>query len=144
MKSGLVMVGLNTASFNHLFQEQGKVKGLSGLTKGGGRRRVTFDFKVMSKAAKFPGGDDEGEGTITWHDDDTVDASYQGSLMIDNERFEWQSIETGKVDGDVIKGLEIVTFPHSPKLKVWMNNFIMETEMNLSNEDFTNTAYELK
>jgi hypothetical protein len=57
-------------------------------------------------------------------------------------KIEWQSIETGKVveDGKVIKGLEIVTFPHSPGMK----NFIMETEMNVSNETFSNTGYEWK
>jgi hypothetical protein len=143
MKYALVMVGLDSTLFNYLFTEQGTVKGLKTLEHGPGYKEVTLiDFKVTSNGAKSAISGDQGSGTITRYDNGTVDAIYEGSVMIGGERFEWQSIETGKVDkdGKVVKGLEIVTFPHSPK----MNGFIIETEMDLSNEVCTNTVYEWK
>jgi hypothetical protein len=128
------------ASRRKVFEESGKVIGLKALKKGAGGTPVNFKFHVTDTGIS---GEDEGSGIITWHADDPVYASYQGSLTIDGDKFEWESVEMGKKDGNVIKGLEVVIFPHSPKLKGWMKNpFIMETEMNVSNEEFKNTAYE--
>jgi hypothetical protein len=142
MKYGLLMGGLNPASFNPLFTETGTVRGLKNIQGGPGSDEVEFDFNIASTGAKFASSPESGSGTITRYPGDTVDAMYEGSVMIDGDRIEWEAFETGKVDkdGKVIKGLEIVTFPHSPK----MNSFIMETEIDLSNGKFTNTAYEWK
>jgi hypothetical protein len=138
MKYGLMMVGLDKQFFNPVFTEteKGTVKGLDALQKGAG-----YTYTEVTFESKFGSSEDKGSGTFTRYPDDTVDAIYEGSVMIDGERVEWQSFETGKVDKDgKVKGLEIVTFPHSPNMK----SFIMETEMDLSSGDFTNTAYRWK
>jgi hypothetical protein len=128
------------ASRRKVFEESGKVVGLKDLKKGAGGTPVTFRFNVTNIDG---GGQEDGAGIITWHANDPVYASYHGSLTIGRDRFEWDSIEMGKEVGGVIKGVEIVTFSKSQNLKGWMKNpFIMETEMNISNEDFKNTAYE--
>jgi hypothetical protein len=124
-----------------LFEESGVVQGLKALEKGAGGTPVNFKFNVTDGVS----GGDNGSGIITWHGNDPVYATYQGLLTIGSDQFEWQSIEMGKKDGNVIKGLEIVIFPHSKKLEPWMKNpFIMETEMDVSNEEFKNIAYEWK
>jgi hypothetical protein len=137
MKYGLAMVGLDNGLFKAPFTEHGTITGLKKLNKPEeDYTAVTFEFKFGS------GDEDKGSGTITRYKDGTVDAMYEGSVMMGGKRFEWQSIETGKVDkdGKTVKGLEIVTFPHSPE----QNSFIMETEMDLSDETFTNTVYQWK
>jgi hypothetical protein len=135
MKYGLVMVGLNTTDFKAAFTEHGTIEGLNKLNKSGDYTEVTFEFKFGN------GDEDKGSGTITRYSNDTIDAMYEGSVMMGGKRFEWQSIETGKVDKDgMVKGLEIVTFPHSPDQK----SIIMETEMDLSKQTFKNTVYQWK
>jgi hypothetical protein len=140
MKYGLLMGGLNPASFNPLFTETGTVRGLKNIQGGPGSDEVEFDFNIASTGAKFASSPESGSGTITRYPGDTVDAMYEGSVMIGGDRIEWEAFETGKVDkdGKTINGLEIVTFPHSPG----MNSFIMETKIDLSNGRFENKAYE--
>jgi hypothetical protein len=129
------MVDLDKGLFKELFTEKGKINGLKNLDKKRGEASVTFKFKV-------PKGEDEGSGTITRRDDDTVVANYKGSLMEGNNRFKWESDETGEVvveDGkEVIKGSEKVRFTDSPGRP----DLFMMTKMSPSTEDFTNIVSE--
>jgi hypothetical protein len=145
MKYGLAMAKsekdfLEKEFFNEFFTEggnlsteEGNIEELKALKDKPGSKEVTFEFD-------FPKGKEKGSGTITRYKDGRIDASYEGSVIEGEERFEWQSIETGKVKDGVFKGLEIVTFPHSPK----KSSFIMETQMDLAKGTFTNKAYQWK
>ena len=135
MKSGVVM------ALEKVFTETGKVEGFSAL-KVGVPTKVTFTSTVEGEATvtgqsnKKLYGNDGGSGIMVRHEDGTVDASYEGSLMTGGGRIMWHSHEKSKVGDDgKVRGLEIVTG--------FSQSIIMETVTEPSG-DFTNTAYESK
>jgi hypothetical protein len=139
---------IGTVTPEKLFIEVGKVEGFEGpAALQEGVTEVKFTSEVKGIDDRFPSGQDKGKGTMIRYPDGTVDASYEGLLMTDKGQFMWRSHEMSKVvDGGKLKGLEILTgFSQSQKL-AWMNNLIMvlETQMDLSSQEFTNTAYEWK
>jgi hypothetical protein len=134
-----------------LFTEEGSVEGFEGTNtlQEGVPTKVTFTSKVMGIGDKFPSGKNEGEGTMTRHSDGTVDASYQGSLITDDNghQFMWRSHEMSKVvDDGKLEGVEILT--GSTKSQKWarLNKLIivLKTEYWPSFKKFTKTAYEWK
>lgn len=108
---------------------------------------VTFTSNIKGEG-KFPHGKNLGSGVMTRYPHGVIDGAFQGVFTTeDGDQFMWWAHEKSKVvDGNKIKGLTIVTgFINSEKL-TWMNNLILELEVEgstLSNE-FKAVAYEWK
>jgi hypothetical protein len=123
-----------------LYTEEGRIEGFEGTDalREGVATKLTFKSDVTGEGNKFPNGKEKGEGTITRHANDIVNASYEGSLMTDKGETKWRSHEKSIVveGGKKVRGLEIVIGFSQP--------IIMETETDFSSKKFTNTAYEWK
>jgi hypothetical protein len=134
-----------------LFEESGNIIGLKitrvhpieGLTT-----EVTFTSEIRGEG-RYPSGENLGSGTMTKYPHGVIDATWQGSLTIaeGGDQFIWWAHEKSKiVEGDKIKGLNIMTgFTNSQKLS-WMNNLIIVIEIDgsISSMKFKATGYEWK
>jgi hypothetical protein len=134
-----------------LFEESGNITGVK-ITRvhpiEGVTTEVSFTSEIRGEG-KYPNGENLGSGTMTKYPHGVIDATWQGSLTIaeGGDQFIWWAHEKSKiVEGDKIKGLNIMTgFTNSQKLS-WMNNLIIVIEIDgsISSMKFKATGYEWK
>jgi hypothetical protein len=131
-----------------LFEEAGKITNfkvarvhpLEGI-----KTEITFSSDVKG-IGRFPSGKNLASGTMTRYSHGIIDATWQGTLTIENgEQFLWWSHEKAKVlQHGKIKGLNIVTgFTNSQNI-AWMNTLIIVVELaaSLESDEFCAVAYE--
>jgi hypothetical protein len=131
-----------------LFEEAGKITNFK-VAKVHPLEGITTETSFASDIkgiGRFPSGKNLASGTMTRYPHGIIDATWQGTLTIENgEQFMWWSHEKGKVlqDGK-IRGLNIVTgFSISQNLS-WMNSLIIVVELAASvhSDEFCASAYE--
>ena len=131
-----------------LFEEAGKITAFKVMKVHpieGTTTEITFRSEIRG-IDRFPNGKNMGSGTMTRYPHGIIDATWQGTLTIEQgEEFVWWGHEKSRVlDDGKIRGLNIVTgFTNSQDL-IWMNSLVIVVELTASihSDEFCATAYE--
>jgi hypothetical protein len=131
-----------------LFEEAGNITAFK-VTKVHPIEGVTTEVSFRSEIRgidRFPSGKNIPSGAMTKYPHGIIDAAWQGTLATEpGEEFMWWAHEKSRVlEGDKIRGLNIVTgFTKSQNLS-WLNSLIIVVELagSVYSDQFCVTAYE--